>query len=89
MWIANGTGLAPFLSMARAGLSAGKKLLHGARASEDFYFADELAAFLESESWDPALSYELCGSASMVVEVRDLLIEKGIPHRSIVSEVYF
>jgi ferredoxin--NADP+ reductase len=119
LWIANGTGLAPFLSMARAGLSGGKRLLHGVRAPEDFYFADELAAvmgeryirccsrsgpdtrnatgtyhgrltaFLESESWDPELSYELCGSASMVVEVRDILIGKGVPHPSIVSEVYF
>src|SRR5208282_480916 len=46
IWIANGTGVAPFLSMARAGLSAGKRLLHGARAPDDFYFADELAALM-------------------------------------------
>jgi ferredoxin--NADP+ reductase len=119
IWIANGTGVAPFLSMARAGLSAGKKLLHGARAPDDFYFLEELetvmgdsylrccslisadspagkgifrgrlTAFIESESWDPELSYELCGSASMVVDVRDILIAKGVPHSSIVSEVYF
>jgi ferredoxin--NADP+ reductase len=119
IWIANGTGLAPFLSMARAGLSAGKKLLHGARAPDDFYFLEELEAvmgdsflrccsrisadspagkgtfrgrlttFLESGSWDPELSYELCGSASMVVDVRDILIAKGVPHSNIVSEVYF
>jgi ferredoxin--NADP+ reductase len=121
VWIANGTGVAPFLSMARAGLSAEKTLLHGARALEDFYFQDELeavmgdrylrcrsgagsggdydhgegiragrlTAVIESESWDPGTIYELCGSAPMVVEVRDLLIAKGIPHSKIVSEVYF
>ncbi len=119
IWIANGTGLAPFLSMARAGLSAEKTLLHGARALEDFYFQDELeavmgdrylrcrsgasgdfgnangiragrlTAVIDSESWDPGLMYELCGSASMVVDVRDLLMAKGVPHSGIISEVYF
>jgi ferredoxin/flavodoxin---NADP+ reductase len=119
VWIANGTGVAPFVSMARSGWSAGKTLVHGARASEDFYFQGELEGlmeeryrrclsrpgpkseggsaifagrlteFLESEPWDPLLAYELCGSAGMVVEVRDLLIKKGIPHSQIVSEVYF
>ena len=105
--------------MARAGLSAKKTLLHGARALEDFYFQDELeavmgdrylrcrsgaggdygnadgiragrlTAVIDSESWDPGLMYELCGSASMVVDVRDLLMAKGVPHSGIVSEVYF
>jgi ferredoxin-NADP reductase len=123
VWIANGTGLAPFLSMARAGLAEGKRLLHGARAPGDFYFSGELCAlmgerylrcrsqagresraacpegagiflgrltaFLEAGRWDAGLRYELCGSASMVVEVRDLLIGKGVPLRNIVSEVYF
>ena len=119
VWIANGTGVAPFVSMARAGLAPEKRLLHGARALEDFYFQDELAAalgerytrclsgpgrealgtagifcgrltaFIESRSWDPGLSYELCGSALMVVEVRDLLIDRGVPHSRIISEVYF
>ncbi len=31
LWIAAGTGVAPFLSMARSGLSAGKALVHGSR----------------------------------------------------------
>jgi ferredoxin/flavodoxin---NADP+ reductase len=33
--------------------------------------------------------YHLCGNASMVVEVRDFLIEKGIPYENIISEIYF
>ena len=32
--------------------------------------------------------YYLCGRAEMVVEARDILIEKGIPFSSIVSEIY-
>ncbi len=119
VWIANGTGVAPFMSMARAGLVAGKTLIHGSRGIEDFYFQDELearmgegylrclsrpipgapsqtglfpgrlTAYLASRDWQGARSYELCGSASMVVEVRDLLIEKGVEHERIISEVYF
>lgn len=119
VWIANGTGVAPFVSMARAGLADEKTLLHGARELEDFYFHDELervmggryvrcwssagleapradglyagrlTAYLESKTWDPGRHYELCGSVSMVVDVRELLIGKGIPHSRIVSEVYY
>jgi ferredoxin--NADP+ reductase len=33
--------------------------------------------------------YYLCGSAEMVVETRDLLIDKGIPFQQILSEIYF
>jgi ferredoxin--NADP+ reductase len=126
VWIANGTGVAPFIAMSRAGLAEGKTLLHGAREPDDFYFQGELERtlgeryvrcrsrrdlgvgpghgatrpdgnrfegrltdYLESRSWDPGLPYELCGSASMVVDLRELLIAKGIPHSRIVSEVYY
>jgi len=33
--------------------------------------------------------YYLCGSAEMVVETRDILIEKGIPFSNIIAEIYF
>lgn len=33
--------------------------------------------------------YYLCGKALMVVEVRDLLIEKGVPYENIIAEIYF
>ncbi len=33
--------------------------------------------------------YYLCGQALMVVEVRDLLIEKGIPYENIIAEIFF
>jgi ferredoxin--NADP+ reductase len=33
--------------------------------------------------------YYLCGRALMVVEVRDLLIARGIPYENIVSEIFF
>ena len=33
--------------------------------------------------------YYLCGGGMMVIDVRDLLIEKGVPYEQIVSEIYF
>ena len=33
--------------------------------------------------------YYLCGKAIMVVEVRDLLIGKGVPYEQIIAEIYF
>lgn len=35
------------------------------------------------------INYYLCGKALMVVEVRDLLISRGIPYENILAEIYF
>jgi ferredoxin--NADP+ reductase len=37
----------------------------------------------------PDVRYFLCGKALMVVEMRDLLISKGIPFDNILAEIYF
>ncbi|MBM4153920.1 MAG: oxidoreductase [Lentisphaerae bacterium] len=44
LWIAGGTGIAPFASMGRAGLAAGKTLIHGARSVAAFHGAAAFAA---------------------------------------------
>jgi ferredoxin--NADP+ reductase len=41
VWIATGTGIAPFYSMLRSGLGINKILLHGNRYLEQFHFYDE------------------------------------------------
>lgn len=41
-FIATGTGIAPYLSMIRSGYSKNKKLLHGSREMEDFYYSEYL-----------------------------------------------
>lgn len=46
VWIATGTGIAPFYSMFRSGLSPGKRMIHGARYLEHFLFYDEFDAVL-------------------------------------------
>jgi len=35
------------------------------------------------------INYYLCGKAIMVVEVRDLLISRGVPYENILAEIYF
>lgn len=37
----------------------------------------------------PDVKFYLCGLPLMVVEVRDLLIEKGVPYENILAEIYF
>lgn len=114
-WIATGTGIAPFYSMFRSGISENKRLIHGVRHLNQFYFEDELewamgknyirccsseksgntfpgrvTGFLRQENNFPrGINYYLCGKALMVVEVRDLLIEKGVPFENILAEIYF
>ncbi|MDP3432521.1 MAG: FAD-dependent oxidoreductase [Bacteroidota bacterium] len=114
-WIATGTGIAPFYSMFRSGISENKTLIHGARKLNQFYFEDELewamgnryvrccaheqscnvfpgrvTRYLEELNDLPTnINYYLCGKALMVVEVRDLLIAKGVPYENILAEIYF
>ncbi|MEI6574616.1 MAG: FAD-binding oxidoreductase [Bacteroidota bacterium] len=45
-WIAAGTGLAPYRSMLRSGLSQYKHLIHGGRHLDSFYFEDEFSKSL-------------------------------------------
>ena len=114
-WIATGTGIAPFYSMLQSGLGVNKKLIHGARYANQFYFAEEFRTLL-GENYVPCCTGEtgpglfpgrvtgylkscgelpaghtwyLCGNVLMVVEARDLLIEKGVPYGNIVAEIYF
>ncbi len=46
LWIATGTGIAPFYSMLRAGLGFNKTLLHGVRYATQFYFDSDWEAEL-------------------------------------------
>ena len=53
-------------------------------------FSGRVTDYLESETNLPTDNkYYLCGRALMVVEVRDILISKGIPYENIISEIFF
>lgn len=45
--------------------------------------------YLKSVPVLPDVKYFICGQALMVVEVRDLLIEKGVLFENILAEIYF
>jgi ferredoxin/flavodoxin---NADP+ reductase len=57
--------------------------------SEGFY-AGRLTQYIkELELLPRTQKYYLCGSAEMVVEVRDILISRNIPFTNILAEIYF
>lgn len=54
------------------------------------YYPGRLTKWLrEQPVFSKEIKYYLCGSAEMVVEVRDFLISKEIPFQNIISETYF
>jgi ferredoxin--NADP+ reductase len=60
------------------------------RELSDDVFPGRVTDYLKSvDQLPPHRLYYLCGKALMVVEVRDLLIDKGIPYENIVAEIYF
>lgn len=115
VWIATGTGIAPFASMFYSGLSKNKVLIQGNRFGSGLYFRGDfekemhqryfpsctreeveglyhgrvLKFLSEKMEIDPRLKYYLCGSAEMVVDVRDLLIQRGVPFENVVAEIFF
>jgi ferredoxin--NADP+ reductase len=53
-------------------------------------FSGRVTGFLaQQDSLPQNQRYYICGQAGMAVETRDLLIEKGIPFKNIVTEIYF
>lgn len=58
LWIANGTGVAPFLAMVRSGIVESKTLIHGARVRSQFYGQEVLAQALTDR-------YFRCASADV------------------------
>jgi ferredoxin--NADP+ reductase len=114
LWIATGTGIAPFYSMLLSGLGHNKTLLHGVRCGNQFYFESQWKAelgpgyhrfcsgerhegivhgrvnrfFEQSQAPLPDTIY-ICGQATMCVEIRDLLIARGVPFGNILCEIYF
>lgn len=60
------------------------------RESGQGVFQGRLTEYIKSLNDLPVKhKYYLCGSAEMVVETRDILIQKGIPFKQIIAEIYF
>lgn len=103
VWAATGVGIAPFLSMVRAG-ATGFTLLHGVRRSSDLFHRDELEA--AAARYVPCISptrvtgwagenllpgryeFSLCGNRQMI---RDfiILIDERFPDSRVYTEIFF
>lgn len=59
------------------------------RESSCDVFPGRVSSYLKNLQELPDVKYFICGKALMVVEVRDLLIEKGIAFENIIAEIYF
>lgn len=59
------------------------------RESSCNVFPGRVTDYLANLESFPDVKFYLCGKALMVVEVRDLLIEKGVPYENILAEIYF
>lgn len=82
-WIATGTGIAPFYSMFRSGIYENRKLIHGARQLNQFYFEDEL-------EWALGCNYIRCCSLQQSCDVypgrvTDYLNEQ----KSLPTDIYY
>ncbi len=115
VWIAAGTGIAPFIAMLKSGLAENKTLIHGGRAEDSFYFSSVFALLMKEKyircssllkekgfyngritsylkqivNLDLGTKYYICGSSEFVVDVRDILIDRGVPYQQIIAEIYF
>lgn len=115
VWIATGTGIAPFASMLFSGLATNKTLIYGHRYPERLFFHQQIKETMQDryvpcctrkqvegmfygrvtdyirtlKDLDPTIPYYLCGNSEMVVDMRDLLIEKGVPYEKIIAEIFF
>ncbi|MBN1650420.1 MAG: FAD-dependent oxidoreductase [Bacteroidales bacterium] len=53
-------------------------------------YAGRLTEYLSTLEKLPAeINYYICGSSQLVVDVRDILIQKGVPYNHIIAEIYF
>ena len=52
-------------------------------------FPGRVTGYIKTIEKLPDVKYYICGQALMVVEVRDLLIEKGVSYENIMAEIYF
>jgi len=57
--------------------------------NEEGYYSGRLTEYLKHESLDIKKSFFVCGSSEMVVQVRDILIERGVDYDKIIAEIYF
>ena len=57
---------------------------------EEGIYRGRITAYLRKvEDLSPNRNYFICGSSELVVDVRDILIKRGVPFQQIIAEIYF
>lgn len=57
--------------------------------SDGFVWKGRLTERLESQPLRSDLTYQICGSSPMIIQVRDILLAAGVPFSNILSEYYY
>jgi ferredoxin--NADP+ reductase len=57
--------------------------------TKDGFYAGRLTEYLKTTEMKTDRNYFVCGSSEMVVQVRDILIGKGVEYDQIIAEIYF
>lgn len=53
------------------------------------FYGGRLTEYLKTEELDLEKTFFVCGSSEMVVQVRDILIDRGVAYEKIIAEIYF
>lgn len=53
------------------------------------FYGGRLTEYLKTEELDMEKTFFVCGSSEMVVQVRDILIDRGVDYDKIIAEIYF
>jgi ferredoxin--NADP+ reductase len=56
---------------------------------KDGFYTGRLTEYLKTNEIKTDRNYFVCGSSEMVVQVRDILIAKGVEYDQIIAEIYF
>lgn len=57
--------------------------------NKEGFFHGRLTQYLKEAALDIQRNFFVCGSSEMVVQVRDILIDRGVDYDKIIAEIYF
>ena len=57
--------------------------------NKEGFYNGRLTEYLKTETIDTSKTYFVCGKSEMVVQVRDILIARGVAYDKIIAEIYF
>jgi len=104
VFIASGTGIAPFHSMIKSNPELNYQLIHGVRYVDEYDndrytlcssrdkegdFNGRVTDYLKAADFDKNTCFYLCGNSDMIFDSIEILSDKGFGRENINVEVYF